>query len=210
MAVSALALAVACTTGNAPTEPEIADVQLAGGMPDAAPAESTPAESTPAESTPAESTPKPAPKPKPKPKAKPAQPVTAPEPEPVKPEPPVATPEPPKPLSADEIVPILGKKVLGPAGEDLGRVVNVLVDEAGRTRAAVIDFGGFLGVGSRKIAVAWDQLTFKPGTGDRQLVLNMAREQIQGAREYKERTADQVDVATPATAGQTPAAKPSN
>jgi len=200
MAVSALALAVACTTGNAPTEPEIADVQLAGGMPDAAPAESAPAESTP----------KPAPKPKPKPKAKPAQPVTAPEPEPVKPEPPVAAPEPPKPLSADEIVPILGKKVLGPAGEDLGRVVNVLVDEAGRTRAAVIDFGGFLGVGSRKIAVAWDQLTFKPGTGDRQLVLNMTREQIQGAREYKERTADQVDVATPATAGQTPAAKPSN
>jgi len=200
MAVSALALAVACTTGNAPTEPEIADVQLAGGMPDAAPAESAPAESTP----------KPAPKPKPKPKAKPAQPVTAPEPEPVKPEPPVAAPEPPKPLSADEIVPILGKKVLGPAGEDLGRVANVLVDEAGRTRAAVIDFGGFLGVGSRKIAVAWDQLTFKPGTGDRQLVLNMTREQIQGAREYKERTADQVDVATPATAGQTPAAKPSN
>jgi len=192
-AAFAVALAVACTTRNVPTEPDLASVELGDGMPDAAPAESTP---------------KPAPKPKPKPKAKPAQPVTA--PEPANPEPQVAAPEPPKPLNADEIVPILGKKVLGPAGEDLGRVVNVLVDQAGRTRAAVIDFGGFLGVGSRKIAVAWDQLTFKPGAGDRQLVLNMTREQIQGAREYKERAADQVDVATPATAGQTPAAKPSN
>ncbi len=118
--------------------------------------------------------------------------------------------EPPRPLSADEVVPILGKKVLGPAGEDLGRVVNVLVDQVGRTRAAVIDFGGFLGVGSRKIAVAWDQLNFKPGSGDRPLVLNMTREQIQGAREYKERTTDQVDVAAPPTPGQAPAAKPPN
>jgi hypothetical protein len=192
-AASAVALAVACATGNVPTEPDLASVELGDGTPDAAPAESTP---------------KPAPKPKPKPKAKPAQPVTA--PEPANPEPQVAAPEPPKPLNADEVVPVLGKKVLGPAGEDLGRVVNVLVDQAGRTRAAVIDFGGFLGVGSRKIAVAWDQLAFKPGAGDRQLVLNMTREQIQGAREYKERAADQVDVATPATAGQTPAAKPSN
>jgi PRC-barrel domain len=192
MTLPVVALALACTTGIVGTEPDLAGVQVADGMPDAVPAEATP---------------KPAPKPKPKPKPKPAQPATA--PEPAKPEPPLAAPEPPKPLSADEIVPILGKKVLGPAGEDLGRVVNVLVDQAGRTRAAVIDFGGFLGVGSRKIAVAWDQLTFKPGTGDRPLILNMTREQIQGAREYKERTTDQVDVATPPTPGQTPA-KPSN
>jgi hypothetical protein len=184
-----VALALACTTGIVEPESDRAGVLVADGAPDAVPAESTP---------------KPAPKPKAKPKAKPAEPAAA--PEPAKPEAPLAAP---KPLSADEIVPILGKKVLGPAGEDLGRVVNVLVDQAGRTRAAVIDFGGFLGVGSRKIAVAWDQMTFKPGTGDRPLVLNMTREQIQGAREYKERTTDQVDVATPPTPGQMPA-KPSN
>ena len=29
-------------------------------------------------------------------------------------------------------------------------------------RAAIIDFGGFLGVGSRKIAVAWQALHFVP------------------------------------------------
>jgi hypothetical protein len=191
MTVPAVTFALACTTRTVETEPDLTGVQVADGMPDAVSAEPTS---------------KPAPKPKPKPK--PAQPATA--AEPAKPEPPLAAPEPPKPLSADEIVPILGKKVLGPAGEDLGRVVNVLVDQAGRTRAAVIDFGGFLGVGSRKIAVAWDQLTFKPGSGDRPLVLSMTREQIQGAREYKERTADQVDVAAPPTPGQAPAAKPSN
>ena len=37
-----------------------------------------------------------------------------------------------------------------------------LVDGQGMARAAIIDFGGFLGVGSRKIAVAWQALHFVP------------------------------------------------
>ena len=167
MTLPVVALALACTTGIVGTEPDLAGVQVADGMPDAVPAEATP---------------KPAPKPKPKPK--PAQPATA--PEPAKPEPPLAAPEPPKPLSADEIVPILGKKVLGPAGEDLGRVVNVLVDEAGRTRAAVIDFGGFLGVGSRKIAVDWNALHFEPNDKSGKITLDLTQNQVKAAPEYQE------------------------
>ena len=50
---------------------------------------------------------------------------------------------------------ILGKSVRSSAGEDMGRLVDVLVDRDGQPRAAIIDFGGFLGVGSRKIAVDW-------------------------------------------------------
>ena len=42
----------------------------------------------------------------------------------------------------------------------MGRIVDVLVDRSGEVRAAIIDFGGFLGVGSRKIAVDWDALHF--------------------------------------------------
>jgi len=38
----------------------------------------------------------------------------------------------------------------------MGRIVDVIVDLAGVVRAAVIDFGGFLGVGSRKIVVDWN------------------------------------------------------
>ena len=43
----------------------------------------------------------------------------------------------------------------------MGRIVDILVDRAGALRAAVIDFGGFFGVGSRKIAVEWHSLHFK-------------------------------------------------
>ena len=38
-------------------------------------------------------------------------------------------------------------------GEDLGMITDLIVDRAGRPRAVVIDFGGFLGAGSRKVAV---------------------------------------------------------
>ncbi len=45
---------------------------------------------------------------------------------------------------------VLGREVRSNANENMGRIVDVIVDREGRVRAAVIDFGGFLGVGSRK------------------------------------------------------------
>ena len=38
---------------------------------------------------------------------------------------------------------VLGKEVRSSADENMGRIVDVIVDHAGRVRAAIIDFGGF-------------------------------------------------------------------
>src|SRR6202043_2959923 len=65
-------------------------------------------------------------------------------------------------LNNHEVEGILGRQVLSAADEDMGRIVDVIVDRSGRVRAAIIDFGGFLGVGSRKIAVDWKALHFVP------------------------------------------------
>src|SRR5262245_65323111 len=78
-----------------------------------------------------------------------------------------AVQEPPQPAAAtvfdnQDVQSILGRQVLGSAGENLGRVIDIVVDRNGQVRAAVIDFGGFLGVGSRKIAVDWNALRFAP------------------------------------------------
>src|SRR5438045_2990025 len=59
---------------------------------------------------------------------------------------------------------VLGRDVRSSAGENMGRIVDVIVDRSGRVRAAVVDFGGFLGVGSRKIAVDWNALSFDRDT----------------------------------------------
>ena len=80
---------------------------------------------------------------------------------------------------------ILGKSVYSAANEDMGRVVDVIVKRTGEVRAVVIDFGGFLGVGSRTIAVDWSALRFpKSGPMDH-IILELTRDQVRLAPEYK-------------------------
>lgn len=89
-------------------------------------------------------------------------------------------------LKSHELEGILGKEVRSAAGENMGRIVDVVVDRAGQVRAAVIDFGGFLGVGSRKIAVDWNVLSF-PTPGDKagRVTLEFMRDQVKAAPEYQ-------------------------
>lgn len=88
-------------------------------------------------------------------------------------------------MQQDEAASILGRDVKGPKGEAIGKIVNVLVDADGQPRAAVIDFGGFLGVGMRKIAVAWRALHFTPmPNGKPQITLDMTPDQIKATPEY--------------------------
>ena len=84
---------------------------------------------------------------------------------------------------------ILGRDVRSAANEDMGRIVDVIVDRTGTVRAAVIDFGGFLGVGSRRIVVDWNALHFGriANKGD-SITLELNKEQVSAAPEYKEDT----------------------
>jgi hypothetical protein len=85
----------------------------------------------------------------------------------------------------DNLFRILGKEVLSAKGEDMGRIVDVLFDEKGEARAAVIDFGGFLGMGTRKIAISWSALRFDLGERKNVIALDLGREQLKAAPEYK-------------------------
>jgi sporulation protein YlmC with PRC-barrel domain len=88
-------------------------------------------------------------------------------------------------LPYQDVQGVLGKEVRSSAGEDMGRVVDVLVDQAGHVRAAVIDFGGFLGVGNRKVVVDWTALHFAPADQRDLISLDLTRNQIKLAPEYK-------------------------
>jgi len=90
-------------------------------------------------------------------------------------------------LAKHEVEGVLGRDVRGAADENMGRIVDVLVDRAGQVRAAIIDFGGFLGVGSRKIAVDWNALHFPPpGKPGSRIALELTRDQVNAAPEYQE------------------------
>jgi hypothetical protein len=84
----------------------------------------------------------------------------------------------------EQAVAILGRPVAEPDGKTIGRLIDVLVDAAGVPEAGVIDFGGFLGVGSRTIAVHWSALQFVPTDPKRPIVLSLTTDQIKAAPEY--------------------------
>ena len=108
--------------------------------------------------------------------------------------PPAATKEPAPPPSVTVIAPreahgVLGRDVRSPGDEDMGHIVDVIVDRAGMVRAAVIDFGGFLGVGRRRIVVDWNALHFGRVTNKSDsITLELTKDQVNAAPEYKEDT----------------------
>jgi hypothetical protein len=84
---------------------------------------------------------------------------------------------------------VLGRDVRSPTDEDMGHIVDVIVDRTGSVRAAVIDFGGFLGVGSRKIVVDWNALHFgRVADKSDSVTLELTKDQVKAAPEYKEDT----------------------
>lgn len=108
------------------------------------------------------------------------------------PAPPAAAKEPAPPpsvtvIGAREAHGVLGRDVRSPTDENMGHIVDVIVDRAGVVRAAVIDFGGFLGVGSRKIVVDWNALHFgRVADKSDSITLELTKEQVNAAPEYKE------------------------
>jgi hypothetical protein len=113
---------------------------------------------------------------------------------PAAPIPPAASKEPAPPpsvtiIGARDAHGVLGRDVRSAADEDMGRIVDVIVDRAGTVRAAVIDFGGFLGVGSRKIVVDWNALHFgRIANKSDSITLELTKDQVTAAPEYKEDT----------------------
>ena len=88
-------------------------------------------------------------------------------------------------LDDQEVSAILGKGVRSNAGEEMGRIVDVIVSRDGQVHAAIIDFGGFLGIGTRKIAVDWNALDFAAVGKPRAITLELTRNQVRLAPEYK-------------------------
>jgi hypothetical protein len=90
-------------------------------------------------------------------------------------------------IGAREAHGVLGRDVRSQTNEDMGNIVDVIVDRTGTVRAAVIDFGGFLGVGSRKIVVDWNALHFgRVADKSDSITLELTKAQVAAAPEYKE------------------------
>lgn len=89
-------------------------------------------------------------------------------------------------MAPEDAEAILGQRITDPQGKEIGRLVDVLVDANGQPQAAIIDFGGFMGVGNRKIAVHWSALRFNPASPKNKVTLEMTPDQIKAAPEFRD------------------------
>jgi hypothetical protein len=90
-------------------------------------------------------------------------------------------------LDGQEVEGILGKELRSSADENMGYIINVIIDRNLQPRAAIVNFGGFLGIGSRRLAVDWNLLHFGPaGDGSGRITVELTADQVRAAPEYKE------------------------
>ena len=98
--------------------------------------------------------------------------------------------DPPSALATETLSPgtagtVLGRRVTNIGGEDVGMLVDILVDRLGNPRAAVIDFGGFMGVGTRRIAISWQLLHFSLENGETRIVEDLSADDAAAAPEMR-------------------------
>ncbi len=77
---------------------------------------------------------------------------------------------------------LVGTNVVGSGGRDAGEVRNLLIDNQGRVRAAVVEWGGFLGLGTREALVPIERIQL--GQGNERARLNMTREELEALPRY--------------------------
>lgn len=119
----------------------------------------------------------------------PAPPAAQPTPQPATPPtPPAAQAAPPaasETIPAGTVLRLLGRDVTSPDGQVVAQIVNLLVDAAGQPQAAILDYGGFLGVGKRRIAVVWRALRFAPDRQAGAITLALGPDQLKNFPEFK-------------------------
>jgi hypothetical protein len=82
---------------------------------------------------------------------------------------------------------LLGANVKSTAeeDEDIGSVDKLLIDETGQVTAVVLSIGGFLGMGEKDIAIAWDSLDITYEDDDLVIRVNATQDALENAPEYE-------------------------
>lgn len=85
-------------------------------------------------------------------------------------------------ISSDEVI---GTTVYGAGDENIGSVGDILLADDGGVEAAVIDFGGFLGIGTKAVAVDYESLNFlRDEGGDLVIRTGLSEAELDAAPEY--------------------------
>jgi sporulation protein YlmC with PRC-barrel domain len=80
---------------------------------------------------------------------------------------------------------VVGVNVVNNANDTVGEIGEVLLDASGKVSGVVVDVGGFLGIGTHPVKLAWKQIKMINNDGKLQAVVNMDKNALKLMPEYK-------------------------
>lgn len=98
---------------------------------------------------------------------------------------------------------VLGESVYNGTADNaelIGNVNDIVIGEDGGIEAVVIGVGGFLGIGEKNVALAYDEFEWAERDGDRWLVVNTTKEQLEKVAEFDDAPYEPVQAASTETA----------
>ncbi|MBM3597134.1 MAG: PRC-barrel domain containing protein [Alphaproteobacteria bacterium] len=84
-------------------------------------------------------------------------------------------------LSSD----IIGMSVVNREGETLGKIAALILDQNDKVTGVIVSVGGFLGMGSKSVALPWQSVKFETKDRKTLVVIQLSNEQIALAPDYK-------------------------
>jgi sporulation protein YlmC with PRC-barrel domain len=83
---------------------------------------------------------------------------------------------------------LVGSKALGPDGQAIGKVEDLLLDRDQKLAGVIVSVGGFLGVGSKSVALPASHVDISEAYGDERVVkIDATKEELAAAPAFKTR-----------------------
>lgn len=86
---------------------------------------------------------------------------------------------------------LIGSAVYGSSDENadmIGDINDLVITPEGKVASVIVGVGGFLGIGEKDVAVEYDTIEWVDRNGERWLVANMTREQLEAAEAFDRST----------------------
>jgi len=125
------------------------------------------------------------------------------------------TAEPVKRADGNLATNIIGETVYNGTGDDaqnIGSVNDIVLTKEGKAHSLVIGVGGFLGLGAKNVTYDFDKAQWAEKNGDRWLVAQTTKEELQAQPDFNRKAYDPVPATTASNepAATAPAAAPSD
>jgi sporulation protein YlmC with PRC-barrel domain len=80
---------------------------------------------------------------------------------------------------------VIGTTAVDQAGESVGKISDLILDQDNKAVGAVISVGGFMGIGSKLVGVPWQSVKLQTKDGKPVAMVSATRETLAKAPEFK-------------------------